>query len=65
MKTLPNTQVVGAETAAIVNRPIAVPITGTNFTRLTHAVVAVVAGIIAPAMLARIDFPRFSENGTP
>jgi hypothetical protein len=35
---------------------------GTPFMTLA-AVVAVVAGITAPARLLRIDLPRFSENG--
>jgi hypothetical protein len=64
MKTFPITQVAPAATAGIVSAPIAVPIMGTLFMTLIEAV-AVVAGMTAPARLARIDLPRFSENGTP
>jgi hypothetical protein len=47
---------------------MAVPTPGKLFTTLptpTAVVVAVLAGITAPARLAIIDLPRFSENGTP
>ncbi len=64
MKTLPITQVAPAETTGIVNAPITVPIPGKLFMRLP-VVVAVLAGITAPATLASIDLPRFSENGIP
>ena len=57
-----------AENTGIVSAPTAVPTPGKLFTRLptpTAVVVAVLAGITAPAKLAMIDLPRFSENGTP
>ena len=52
----------------MVNAPTADPMPGKPFIALPNViavVVAVLAGMIAPAMLAMTDLPRFEENGTP
>ena len=68
MNTWPMTYVAPAEYTGMVSAPTADPMPGMPLIRLPNViavVVAVLAGMMAPARLAMTDLPRLSVNGTP